>query len=65
MPKLLGWFGALVALLAVVGSAIAVSTRDAFFTVSFVSFLAFAIWLLIVSVLMLRGPKAPAEAAAA
>jgi len=65
LPKLLGWYGALVALLAVLGSAIAVSTRDALFTLSFVSFLTFALWVLIVSGFMLRGPAPAAVTATA
>lgn len=56
MAKGVGWFGALVALLAVAGSIVTVSVGDAAMGLSFLSFLAFALWLLIVSVVMLRRP---------
>jgi len=58
MPKWLGWFGAFVALLSVGGSLIAVSGNDVVFTCAFASFLGFALWLLIVSIVMLRKPAA-------
>jgi hypothetical protein len=64
LPTLMGWLGALVAILFLVGGAVVASTRDAFFTISFVSFIAFAIWILVVSGLMLRGPSREAVASA-
>lgn len=56
MPKWLGWLGALVALLSVGGSLIGVSGNDAVFVLAFASFLTFVLWLVIVSILMLRKP---------
>ena len=55
LPKALGWFGALVALLGIVGTAGVASTRDVFFVIGFAGFLGFALWVLIASVMMLRG----------
>ena len=62
MPKWLGWLGALVALVAVGGSLVGVSGNDAVMGLLLVGFLGFSLWLVIVSVLMLRRP---AESAAA
>jgi hypothetical protein len=62
MAKWIGWLGGLVALLSVVGSLIAVSGNDVVMGVLFASFLVFALWLVIVSVVMLRAPQAVAEA---
>ena len=56
MPKWIAWLGALVALLSVVGSLIGVSGNDAVMVVLFASFLTFALWLVIVSIIMLRKP---------
>jgi hypothetical protein len=58
-PVVLGWLGALIALVAVVAGGYVASTRDFFFVVSFVAFIGFALWMLIVSVLILRGPRMP------
>ncbi|MGZ4757393.1 MAG: hypothetical protein ACXWA9_21025 [Acidimicrobiia bacterium] len=55
MPKALGWIGAVIALVALASGGIVASTRDVFFDLSFAAFAAFSLWLLIVSVLMLRG----------
>jgi hypothetical protein len=57
LPTVMGWLGGLVAILFLIGGAVVTSTRDAFFTISLVSFFAFAVWLLIVSGLMLRAPS--------
>jgi hypothetical protein len=62
-PKVLGWFGAVLALVAVAATASASSTDDTFFVLSFVAFLGFSLWLLIISVLMLRGAGAEVSAA--
>jgi hypothetical protein len=62
MPKWLGWLGALVALVAVGGSLVGVSGNDAVMGLLLAGFLGFSLWLVIVSVLMLRRP---AESAAA
>ena len=56
MPRWLGWFGALVALLAVLGTGVSVSAKDVVFVLSLVSFVAVGLWLLAVSVVMLRSP---------
>jgi len=63
MPKWIAWLGALVAVLSVVGSLIGVSGNDAVMGVLFASFLTFALWLVIVSIVMLRSPQTSAEAA--
>ncbi len=63
-PKALGWIGGLIALVAVVASASVSSTRDVFFVLGFVVFLGFALWLLIISIMMLRGTGAEVEASA-
>ena len=60
MPTVVGWYGVLAAVVALVGGAATVSTRDAIFTVGFISFLLATLWLLIVSILMLR--RAPEAA---
>ena len=58
MPKWLGWLGALVALLSVGGSLIGVSGNDSVMGILFISFLTFSLWLVIVSIVMLRKPAA-------
>lgn len=58
MPKWIAWLGALTAVVAVVGSLIGVSGNDVVFGAAFVSFLLFAVWLLAVSIVMLRKPAA-------
>jgi hypothetical protein len=60
MPIAVGWYGVLTAVVALGGGAATVSTRDAVFAVGFVGFLMATLWLLIVSILMLR--KAPEAA---
>ena len=62
MPKWIAWLGALVAVLSVGGSLISVSGNDAVMGLLIASFLTFALWLVIVSVVMLR---TPAESGAA
>ena len=64
-PKVLGWFGALLALVAVAATASVSSTRDVFVVLGFVAFLGFGLWVLIISVMMLRGTGAEAPAASA
>jgi hypothetical protein len=65
LPVWLGWIGALVAVVSVAGSAAVATTRDAVFYVAFTGFIAFLVWTLVVSILMLRGGVEPAAAAAA
>jgi hypothetical protein len=55
LPVALGWIGALLFL---VGGATVATTDDAFFVIGFIAFFAFLLWVLVVSVLMLRGPSA-------
>ncbi len=57
-PKALGWLGALIALDAVLATAGASSTNDTIAALGLVAYLAFSLWVLIVSVLMLRGAGA-------
>lgn len=56
LPRWLGWSGALVALLAVLGTGVSASAMDVVFFLSMVSFVAVALWVLAVSVVMLRTP---------
>jgi hypothetical protein len=63
-PKALGWFGALVAVLAVAGAASVASTRDAVFTLTFIAFAGSLLWVLIASVVMLRSAPASAPSSA-
>ncbi len=65
LPRVLGWLGGIDALAFVVGSAAVASNRDVFFVVSFVAFIGFLLWVLVVSVLMYRAltrPPTPAVA---
>jgi hypothetical protein len=63
MPAALGWFGVLVTIVALVGAATSISTRDAIFAVGFAGFLGATLWLVILSVLMLRQAPTAAEPA--
>jgi hypothetical protein len=65
MPKALGWIGAVIALAALASGGIVASTRDLFFGLSFGVFFAFSLWLLVVSVMMLRGAGSEARAVSA
>jgi hypothetical protein len=56
LPRLVGWFGLLVALVWIPGAAIMSTTRDAVFYITFVGFLLFALWALVTSAAMLRRP---------
>jgi len=53
LPVIVGWFGAIVALIALVGAAAVATTDDAVFTISFVGFGLASLWVLVVSILML------------
>ena len=57
LPRALGWFGALIAVVLLVGGGTIASTRDVFFVCGFVGFIGFALWTLIASVLMYRLPS--------
>ncbi len=50
----LGWFGLLVALLWLVGSAAVATENDTIFAIGFVAFLAWALWLIALSILLFR-----------
>jgi hypothetical protein len=52
LPKVMGWLGVLVAIVFLVGGGIVASTSDTFFVISFISFFAFSLWLVIISILM-------------
>jgi hypothetical protein len=55
LPRLLGWIGALIALVLLAAGGGIASTRDLFFYLAFVGFLAFTLWTLVISALMYRG----------
>jgi hypothetical protein len=52
LPVIMGWLGAIVALIALVGAAVVATTDDALFDISLVGFLTASLWVLIVSILM-------------
>ena len=54
LPAWLGWFGGLVALLWLVGGAAVSTEDDTIFAIGFVAFLAWALWLLVLSVMLFR-----------
>jgi hypothetical protein len=56
LPSIVGWFGLLVAIVWIPGSAIMSARRDEVFDITFVGFLLFALWALVTSVVMLRRP---------
>lgn len=56
MPKWVAWLGGLVVVASLGGSLIAVSGNDVVFAITFIGYLTFALWLVIVSILMLRRP---------
>ena len=60
LPPVIGWLGVLVALVSIIGSAAVATTKDAIFSVAFVGFISFLVWVLVVSILMLRGAREPA-----
>lgn len=69
LPKLIGWFGELVALVLLVGSASMASEDDTLFVLVFVGLTGALIFVLAASIMMLRGgggstPPAPARAEA-
>ena len=55
LPRVLGWLGALIALVFLATGGAIASTREVFFYLSFVGFVAFTLWTIVVSVLMYRG----------
>ena len=54
LPRVMGWLGALVALVLLVAGGAVESTREVFFILGFVGFAGTALWVLIISVLMFR-----------
>ncbi|HEX5586830.1 MAG TPA: hypothetical protein VFZ17_05940 [Acidimicrobiia bacterium] len=65
LPVWLGWVGVLIAVVAVFGGGVVASTRDVFFYGSFGAFVAFLLWVLVVSGLMLAGRGEDSDAGAA
>jgi hypothetical protein len=55
LPAALGWIGALIALVLLASGAGVASTRNVFFVLGLIGFVAFTIWAIVVSVLMYRG----------
>ena len=64
LPRALGWIGALIALVFLATGGGVASTRDVFFYISFVGFVAFTLWVIVVSVLMYRLPARASSASA-
>lgn len=56
LPRVLGWLGALIAIVFVAAGGGIASTRSVFFYLSLVGFVAFSLWAIVVSLLMWRAP---------
>jgi len=52
LPPIMGWLGLIVAVLGILGSPVVSSTRDTFFYVAFAGFVAFLVWVVVVSIIM-------------
>ena len=52
LPPIMGWLGLIVAALGIIGSPVVSSTRDTFFYLAFAGFVAFLVWVVIISILM-------------
>ena len=64
LPRVMGWLGALIALVLLAAGGAIASTRDVFFVLGFIGFVGFALWVLVVSVMMYRAvPAEPARLA--
>jgi hypothetical protein len=61
LPKVVGWFGELVALVLLVGSVSLASDNDTLFVLTFVGLTGALIFVLAASILMLRAPRVIAE----
>ena len=61
LPRALGWFGALVALVALRGGTGVASTRDVYFDLALAAYMGASLWVLITSGLMLAGRGAPRD----
>jgi len=55
VPKVMGWFGALVALVLLASGGGIASTRDVFFILTLIGFIGFTLWTIALSVIMYRG----------
>jgi hypothetical protein len=66
LPRVMGWLGALVAVALLASGGMIASTRDVFFVLTLIGFLGFALWTLVVSIMMFRaaGTRAPAPVVA-
>jgi hypothetical protein len=62
LPRLMGWLGALVAVVLLSSGGMIASTRDVFFVLTFIGFIGFALWTAIVSILMFLRAGARASA---
>lgn len=62
LPAWLGWFGGLVALLWLVGAAAVSTEDDTIFAMGFVAFIAWALWMLVLSVMLFRTTDTAAAA---
>jgi hypothetical protein len=63
LPRVMGWLGALVAVVLLVAGGGIASTREFFFVFGFVGFAGMALWVLVVSVMMYRLPRVEREPA--
>jgi hypothetical protein len=54
LPRVMGWLGALVALVLLVAGGGVASTRDVFFIFGFVGFASLSLWVIVVSIMMFR-----------
>jgi hypothetical protein len=65
LPRVMGWLGALIALVLLVSGGAVASTRNVFFVLGFIGFAGVAIWVVIISILMFRADAAPSAPASA
>lgn len=65
LPVWLGWAGVLIAVIGAFGGGTVTSTRHVFFYTSFVAFMGLVLWILVVSILMVRGAGAEVNSAVA
>jgi len=64
MPVWLGYLGVVAGVVELVGGGATVSTNDTLFTIGFIGFLLATLWILLLSIFMLRSEPARAAAAA-
>jgi hypothetical protein len=60
LPRVMGWLGALVAVVLLAAGGGIASTRNVFFVLTMIGFIGFALWTIVVSILMYRIDGAPA-----